>query len=107
MTNSIDHHDHVETHKLGLWSSSAASVEFPGKDFTTMREWLDGCDQPFKVFTPPLLEKRKRNGVKPQIQNGLFEEGLAVQYEVQPRAAWKSLRRYKKFSGKNVGPDAL
>jgi hypothetical protein len=104
----IDHHHHqMETLKPGLRLSSAASVKVPENDFTTLREWLDCTDQPFKVHTASLLQKRKRDSVKPQVQHGLFKEGLAVQYEVQPRVAWKSLRRYRRFTGKNGGPGDL
>lgn len=35
-----------------------------------------------------------------QVQDGLFEERLAVQYKVEPGKDWESLRQYKKFTGK-------
>jgi len=66
-----------------------------------LRDWLDHTDNPFAVHTVPLSRKRKRNSVHQlQVQDDLFQERLNVQYEVKPRDKWESLRRYKKFTGK-------
>ena len=68
---------------------------------TRLRDWLDHTDNPFAVHTIPLSRKRKRNNVNQlQVQDDLFQERLTVQYEVKPRDKWESLRRYKKFTGK-------
>jgi hypothetical protein len=68
---------------------------------TRLRDWLDHTDNPFAVHTVPLSRKRKRNNVNQlQVQDDLFQERLTVQYEVKPRDKWESLRRYKKFTGK-------
>jgi hypothetical protein len=61
---------------------------------------LDSTDQPFKTNTVPLSRKRKWSGTRLQVQDGLFEERLAVQYKVEPGEDWESLRQYKKFTGK-------
>jgi hypothetical protein len=65
-----------------------------------LREWLDSTDQPFTVRTVPLSRKRKWNSARQQVQDDLFEERLTVCFEMQPWKKWKSLRRYKKFTGK-------
>lgn len=68
---------------------------------TRLRDWLDHTDNPFAVHTVPLSRKRKRNNVNQlQVQDDLFQERLTVQFEVKPRDKWESLRRYKKFTGK-------
>jgi hypothetical protein len=68
---------------------------------TRLRDWLDHTDDPFAVHTVPLSRKRKRtNANQLQVQDDLFQERLTVQYEVKPRDKWESLRRYKKFTGK-------
>jgi hypothetical protein len=61
---------------------------------------LDSTDQPFKINTIPLSRKRKRSGTRLQVQDGLFEERLAVQYKVEPGRDWESLRQYKEFTDK-------
>jgi hypothetical protein len=61
------------------------------EDRVRLREWLDSKDQPFTVRTVPLSRKRKWNSARQQVQGDLFEERLTE---------WKSLRRYKKFTGK-------
>jgi hypothetical protein len=61
---------------------------------------LDSTDQPFKINTVQLSQKRKRSGTRLQVQDGMFEERLAVQYKVEPGKDWESLRQYKKFTGK-------
>jgi putative alpha-1,2-mannosidase len=72
---------------------------------TRLREFLDHTDHPFAVHTVPLSRKRKRNNANQlQLQNDLFQERLTVQYEVKPRDKWESLRRYKKFTGKEDQP---
>jgi hypothetical protein len=63
-------------------------------------EHLDSTDQPFSVETVPLSRKRKRGDTKLQIQDDFLEARLAVQYRVEPKRDWESLRRYKKFTGK-------
>lgn len=76
-------------------------AELSEKDRMRLREWLEVTDRPFQVRTVPLSRKRKRQNVNQlQTQDDLFEERLAVQYEVKPRDKWESLRRYKKFTGK-------
>jgi hypothetical protein len=60
---------------------------------------LDSTDQPFKINTVQLSQKRKRSGTRLQVQDGMFEERLAVQYKVEPGKDWESLR-HKKFTGK-------
>lgn len=76
-------------------------AELSEADRSRLREWLEYTDQPFSVHTVPLSKKRKRTGINQlQVQDDLFEERLAVQYEVKPRDKWESLRRYKKFTGK-------
>jgi hypothetical protein len=60
---------------------------------------LDSTDQPFKIDTVPLSRKRKRSGTRLQVQDGLFEERLAVQYKVEPGKDWESMRQYKEFTG--------
>jgi hypothetical protein len=68
---------------------------------TRLREFLDHTEHPFAVHTVPLSRKRKRNNANQlQVQEDLFQERLTVQYEVKPRDKWESLRRYKKFTGK-------
>jgi hypothetical protein len=61
---------------------------------------LDSTDQPFKMNTVQLSQKRKRSGTRLQVQDGLFEERLAVQYKVEPGKDWESMRQYKEFTGK-------
>jgi hypothetical protein len=69
-----------------------------------LRDWLEYTENPFKVHTVPLSRKRRRNNVRQlQVQDGLFQERLAVQFEVQPRDEWESLRKYKKFTSKGYG----
>jgi len=76
-------------------------AELSEKDRLRLREWLEYTDRPFTVHTVPVSKKRKRTGTNQlQLQDDLFEERLAVQYEVKPRDKWESLRRYKKFTGK-------
>jgi len=70
------------------------------EDRVRLRDWLDSTDQPFTVRTVPLSRKRKRNSARQQVQGDLFEERLTVRFEMQPWKEWKSLRRYKKFTGK-------
>jgi hypothetical protein len=70
------------------------------EDRVRLREWLDSKDQPFTVRTVPLSHKRKWNSARQQVQGDLFEERLTVCFEMQPWKEWKSLRRYKKFTGK-------
>jgi hypothetical protein len=69
-------------------------------DYIRLREWLDSKDQPFTVRTVLLSRKRKWNSARQQVQGDLFEERLTVCFEMQPWKEWKSLRRYKKFTGK-------
>lgn len=80
---------------------TAQPAELSAEYRTRLRDWLDNTDDPFKVHTVPLSRKRKRNSANQlQVQDDLFEERLTVQYEVKPRDKWESLRRYKKFTGK-------
>ena len=79
----------------------AQPAELSAEYRTRLHDWLDHTDNPFKVHTVPLSRKRKRTGANQlQVQDDLFEERLTVQYEVKPRDKWESLRRYKKFTGK-------
>lgn len=71
---------------------------------------VDGQDisgQPFRVDTIPLSRKRKRSDARLKVQDSLFGERLAVQYKVEPRRDWESLRRYRKFTGEKEYADAL
>jgi hypothetical protein len=80
---------------------SAQPAELSDKDRTRLRDWLEHTDRPFEVNTVPLSRKRKRAGANQlQVQDDLFQDRLAVQYEVKPRDKWESLRKYKKFTGK-------
>lgn len=84
-------------------TQSTQPAELSEKDRRRLREWLEVTDRPFQVRTVPLSRKRKRQSVNQlQTQDDLFEERLAVQYEVKPRDKWESLRRYKKFTGKDM-----
>ena len=67
-----------------------------------MLKYLESTDQPFSVDTVPLSRKRKRRDTQLQIQDDLFEARLAVKYKVEPKDSWKSLRRYKRFTGKKA-----
>lgn len=79
----------------------AQPAELSEKDRTRLRQWLEVTDRPFEVHTVPLSRKRKRkSGYELQTQDDMFEDRLALQYEVKPRDKWESLRRYKKFTGK-------
>lgn len=79
---------------------SVQPAELSDADRVNLREWLEHTDRPFEVYTVPLSRKRKRADAQLQLQDDLFEDRLAVQYEVKPRDKWESLRRYKKFTGK-------
>ena len=81
-------------------SSLTGPAKISDEDSVRLREWLDSTDQPFTVRTVPLSRKRKRNSARQQVQGDLFEERLTVRFEMQPWKEWKSLRRYKKFTGK-------
>ena len=52
--------------------------------------------------TAPLSRKKKRRDTQLQIQDDLFQARLAVNYKVEPKDAWESLRRYKRFTGKKA-----
>lgn len=87
--------------RKSLTTHTAQPAELSEEYRTRLRDWLDHTDNPFAVHTVPLSRKRKRNSVNQlQVQDDLFQERLAVQYEVKPRDKWESLRRYKKFTGK-------
>lgn len=78
-------------------------AELSDNDRTRLREWLEHTDRPFEVRTVPQSRKRKRTPANQlQVQDDLFEDKLAIQYEVKPRDKWESLRRYKKFTGKGT-----
>jgi len=68
----------------------------------SLLEHLDSTDQPISVDTVPLLRKKKWRDTQLQIQDDLFEARLAVKYKVEPKDAWRSLRRYKRFTGKKA-----
>lgn len=67
----------------------------------------DYVDQPYRVGTLPLSQKMKRNGTRLQLQDSIFEERLAVQYKVELRKYWESLKRYKETTGKKGHPGAF
>jgi len=94
------HHGRTEKTQPGSRRSLAASFEVSGDHSAKLRKLLNDTDQPFKVETSSLSRKKKRNGVKLHVQRGLFEERLDVQYEVDPLGVWKSLRGYKRFTGR-------
>jgi hypothetical protein len=79
---------------------SAEPTKISEEDRARLLDRLDSTDQPFRVNTIPLSRKRKRNGTLLDVHDDLFEERLAVKYEVEPKKDWKSLRRYKRFTGK-------
>jgi hypothetical protein len=81
-------------------ANSLQPTELSEEYRTRLRDWLNDTDYPFEVRTVPLSRKRKRNNNQLQIQEDLFQDRLTVQYEVKPRDKWESLRRYKKFTGK-------
>lgn len=93
-------HGRREETKPGSGGSLAASVEASGDTSAKLRKLLDSTDPPFKVETSVLSRKSRRNGGKLQVQRGLFEKRLDIQYKVQPLNVWKKLRRYKRFTGK-------
>jgi hypothetical protein len=89
-----------KAHRLPT-TRTAQPVEHSEEYRTRLRDWLDHTEHPFTVHTVPLSQKRKRNSIRQlQTQDGLFQERLAVQYEVKPRDKWESLRRYKKLTSK-------
>jgi hypothetical protein len=75
----------------------------PQRASQSLLEYLDSTDQPFSVHMEPLLReetrKRKRRGTLLEVEENLFDERLAVKYKVEPWDDWKSLRRYKAFTG--------
>jgi len=81
-------------------SSLTGLVKVSDEDRVRLREWLDSTDQPFTVRTVPLSRKRKRNSSRQRVQGALFKERLTVRFEMQLWKEWKSLRRYKKLTGK-------
>jgi hypothetical protein len=81
-------------------SSLTGPAKVSDEDRVRLREWFDSTDQPFTVRMVPLSCKRKRNSAGQQVQGDLFEERLTVCFEMQPWEEWESLRRYKKFTGK-------
>jgi hypothetical protein len=81
-------------------SSLTGPAKVSDENCVRLREWLDSKDQPFAVRMVPLSRKRKWNSARQQVQGDLFEERLTVCFEMQPWKEWKSLRRYKKFTGK-------
>jgi len=86
-------------------AQTSQPAELSEDDRSRLREWLEYTDRPFSVHTVPVSRKRKRTGTNQlQLQDDLFEERLAVQYEVKPRDKWESLRRYKKFT---VGTESI
>lgn len=78
--------------------SLAQPTELSETDRDMMKMFLDRAEKPFSVVTNP-ARKRKRDGKIYPTQEDLWEDRLAVQYEVKPRDKWESLRRYKKFTG--------
>ena len=99
-TKIARHHGRKEETKPGSGGLLAASVDFSGDTSAKLRKLLDSTDPPFDVETSALSRKSRRNGGKLQVQRGLFERRLDVQYKVQPLNVWKKLRRYRKFTGK-------
>ena len=99
-TEAARHLSEPENAKSSSGGSSAASVKVSSSTTVKLREQLDSTDQPFKVKTSALSRKGRRRGEKLQVQQGLFEERLDVQYEVQPLDVWKKLRGYKRFTGR-------
>ena len=84
-------------------TNSLQPTELSAEYHTLLRDWLnDGKNyHPFEVHTVPMSKKRKRsNNNHLQVQEDLFQDRLTVQYKVEPRDKWESLRRYKKFTGK-------
>jgi hypothetical protein len=84
-------------------ANSLQPTELSAEYWTLLRDWLNAedNDHPFEVHTVPLSKKRKRSNNKHlQVQDDLFQERLTVQYKVEPKDKWESLRRYKKFTGR-------
>ena len=79
--------------------SPAQPKELSEQDRDKLGAYLDRSDKPFAVTTVPISRKRKR-ATEAQVQSDLFGDRLTVQYEVKPANNWESLRRYKKFTGK-------
>lgn len=81
--------------------SPAQPPDLSPSDTAKMKTFLDKAEKPFTAVTYPLVsKKRKRDAKAYALQEDLWEDRLAVRYEVKPRDKWESLRRYKKFTGK-------
>jgi hypothetical protein len=79
---------------------STGPARISDKDRVRLLHRLNSTDQPFRVNTVLRLPKGKRSGKLVRVQENPFDERLAVKYTVKPWESWKSLRRYKSFTGK-------
>jgi hypothetical protein len=79
---------------------STGPARISDKDRVRLLHRLNSTDQPFRVNTILRSPKGKRSGKLVRVQENLFDERLAVKYTVKPWKPWKSLRRYKSFTGK-------
>ncbi|CZT19474.1 uncharacterized protein RCC_05325 [Ramularia collo-cygni] len=85
--------------------SPAQPPELSDSDRDKLKIFLDRAEKPFTVATYATSgKKRKRNAKTYTLQEDLWQDRLAVQYDVKPRDKWESLRRYKKFT---VGSESI
>lgn len=92
----------LEAYTPQIKSPNSQPTELSERDKERLEKWLKHNEKPYTIATVPLSRKRKRSiGHELQMQTDLFEDRLAVQYEVKPRDKWESLRKYKKFTVAN------
>lgn len=95
---------HMKEDAPAEMKSPAPPADLSDADREKLKTFLDRQDRaekPFSVVTQPSSRKRKRAKLDYVLQEDLWEDRLAVRYEVKPRDKWESLRRYKKFTGKS------